>query len=332
MTKPPIFDHMSILADPVRSRILLVLEDQELTVSELCVVVQLPQSTVSRHLKILADGGWVTSRRNGTSRLYSIRFEELETAARSLWELTRGQVAGTPAARQDTRRLESVLDRRRLKSREFFSATAGEWDDVRDELFGRGFYLSALLGLLDDRWVVGDLGAGTGKVARSIAPFVQRVVAVDESAPMIEAARRRLTDVPNVELRHGALETLPIEDDELDAATLFLVLHHVTDPAKVLIELARVMRPGGRLLIVDMLPHDRHEYQKRMGHVWMGFSRQQIEAYLAEAGFGSCRFEALPPDPEARGPVLFAASARLDSAGETMDRQLTTTTGARRHR
>ena len=123
---PAILDHLSALADATRSRILLLLERRELTVSEICAVVQLPQSTVSRHLKALADTGWVTARSESTSNVYTMP-RELDPSARRLWLLVREQVGPTPAAVQDQRRLQSALAERGTKSREFFSSSAGQW-------------------------------------------------------------------------------------------------------------------------------------------------------------------------------------------------------------
>ena len=302
-----ILDHMSALADPTRCRMLLLLEKHELMVSDLCAVLQMPQSSVSRHLKTLADDGWVTSRRDGTSRFYSMPLDDLDPAASRLWAIIRDQVAGTPGAGHDDRRLRSVLTRRRVKSQEFFATAAGGWDRLRGQLFGDNFYLWAVLGLIDSTLVVGDIGCGTGQLTATIAPHVRRVVAVDGSPDMLEAARKRLQDVPNVELRQGELEALPMRDGELDAAMLSLVLHYAPEPARTLEEVARVLRPGGRLLIVDMLPHEREEYQQQMGHVWLGFSEKQISRLAVGAGFGEVRIRALPVDPDADGPALFAA-------------------------
>jgi ArsR family transcriptional regulator len=304
-----ILDHISALADPTRCRILLVLEKRDLTVSELCAVLQLPQSSVSRHLKTLADDDWVSSRRDGTSRLYSMPLDDLDSGASRLWPLIREQVAATAAAGQDERRLRGVLARRRAKSQEFFATAADGWDDLRTDLFGDTFYLWAVLGLIDPSLVVGDLGCGTGQLTETIAPCVRRVIAVDGSPDMLEAARRRVGEMANVDLRKGDLEALPIDEAELDAAMLSLVLHYSPDPAKALVEVARVVRPGGRVLIVDMFPHDRSEYQQRMGHVWLGFSERQIARFLAGAGFSDLRLRPLPADPVAKGPTLFAALA-----------------------
>jgi ArsR family transcriptional regulator len=304
-----ILEHMTALSDPTRCRMLLMLEKHELTVSELCAVLQMPQSSVSRHLKTLADDKWVSSRRDATSRYYTMPLDELGSAASRLWPLIREQVASTTAAAHDDRRLRGVLDRRRVKSQEFFATAAGRWDRLRTDLFGDTFYLWAVLGLIDPTLTAGDLGCGTGQLAETIAPYVRRVIAVDGSGEMLDAARKRLGDLRNVDVRKGELEALPVKDSELDAAILSLVLHYSPDPSRTLAEVARVCRPGAKVLVVDMLPHHHEEYQQQMGHVWLGFSERQIVKFLTAAGFQSARVRALPVDPEAKGPALFAAIA-----------------------
>jgi len=305
----PILDHMTALADSTRCRMLMMLEKQELTVSELCAVLQMPQSTVSRHLKTLSDDDWVTSRRDGTSRFYSMPLDDLDSGAKRLWPIIREQVASTMGAGQDDRRLRGVLTRRRAKSQEFFATAAGGWDHLRGELFGDEFFLWAVLGLIDPTLVVGDLGCGTGQLTETVAPYVRRVISVDGSTDMLEAARHRLGGAKNVELRQGELESLPIDSGELDVAMLSLVLHYSPSPPRALSEVGRVVRKGGRVLVVDMLPHDREEYQQQMGHVWLGFSEKQISRFLTGAGFGEVRVRMLPADPDAKGPALFAAIA-----------------------
>jgi ubiquinone/menaquinone biosynthesis C-methylase UbiE/DNA-binding transcriptional ArsR family regulator len=327
----PILDHLTALADTTRNRILLLLERQEMTVSELCAVMQLPQSTVSRHLKALADSEWVTARGEGTSHLYTMNRhaakpdagrvngqtarapleeggEVLEPTTRRLWLLVREQVETTPEAVGDQQRLQSVLAKRRTRSQEFFSSAAGQWDRFRDDLFGDRFHLAALAGLADPRWVVGDLGCGTGQVSAALAPFVARVVAVDASTEMLQAARARVGAADNVDLRRGDLEALPIDDGRLDLATLMLVLHHVPDPSAAMKEVARVLKAGGRLLLVDMLPHERENYRQQMGHVWLGFADGHIRRLMSDAGFTDIRIIPLVPDAQAKGPALFTAT------------------------
>ena len=313
---PAILDHLASLADTTRSRLLLLLDRHELTVSELCGIMQLPQSTVSRHLKALADSGWVSARADGTSHLYTMTREELDPAARRLWLLVRDQVGPTPAAVQDQRRLQAALADRRTKSQEFFSSSAGQWDRLRDELYGERFHLGALAALAHGDWVLGDLGCGTGETSATLAPFVRRVIAVDASAAMLQAARKRLQAFDNVELRRGELEGLPIDDAMLDAATMMLVLHYVSEPARALAEVWRVLKPGGRLILVDMLPHDRDSYRQQMGHVWLGFGEDQISGLIEEAGFGKTRIVPLAPDARAKGPGLFVATGEKSKKGE----------------
>jgi ArsR family transcriptional regulator len=135
-------------------------------------------------------------------------------------------------------------------------------------------------------------------------------MAVDASAAMLQAARKRLHGFDNVQLRRGDLEALPIDDAQLDAATLMLVLHHVPEPERALADVARVLKPGGRVLIVDMLTHDRESYRQQMGHVWLGFGEDHVHRLCQEAGFDAIRVVALPPDARAKGPGLFVATGR----------------------
>jgi ArsR family transcriptional regulator len=300
---------MTSLADATRARILRLVERHELTVADLCAVLQLPQSTVSRHLKVLGDDGWVAARPDGTSRLYRMTLDALDPAARRLWTLLREQTATTPMAAQDDRRLAAALADRQTRSQAFFSSAAGQWDRLRREMFGERFELYALAGLLADGWVVGDLGCGTGQIAEALAPFVRRVIAVDRSRAMLKAARQRLAAHANVELRAGALDALPIDDASLDAAAMSLVLVHQPEPATVLREAARALRPGGRLVLVDMLAHDRSEYRQQMGHVWLGFEPRQVAGWLEEAGLRNVHVHPIPPARQASGPALFAAAA-----------------------
>lgn len=308
-SEPAVMDGLATLGDPIRCRALELLEGRELTVSELTSVLQLPQSTVSRHLKVLADDGWLEARKDGTSRRYSARELAPDLQAARLWRLVREDFSDHPAVREDRRRLEAVLARRRDRSKEFFASAAGGWSELRRDLFGHRFDLEALLGLLDAGWVVGDLGAGDGQLALTLAPYVDRVVAVDDSPEMLDAAARRLARVDNVELRHGRLEDLPIRDARLDVAILALVLHHLPDPEPAVAEAARALRPGGKLLILDMAAHDREEYRREMGHVWLGFDPAQLEAWTAAAGLERLRLRHLRPEPEAQGPSLFCATA-----------------------
>jgi ubiquinone/menaquinone biosynthesis C-methylase UbiE len=300
---------MGSLADPTRLRLLRLLERNELGVAELCDVLQLPQSTVSRHLKTLSDQGWVLSRRQATNHLYRTILDELEVPARKLWLLAREQTDDWPTVRQDRMRLEQRLRARQTDASTFFAGAAAEWDRLRAELYGSSFTQDAALALLPPDYVVADLGCGTASVAAAVAAHVKRVIGVDNSAAMLKAARKRTAERANVELRRGELEALPIEDDSCDAVLLLLALTYVQDPAAVLVEVARVLKPGGRAVVVDLLPHDRDDFRRQMGQRHMGFDPKEFTKAMALARLSHASIRSLPPEPGVKGPALFLATA-----------------------
>ena len=297
---------MEGLADPTRLRLLHALERKELSVLELCEVLALPQSTVSRHLKVLSAQGWLASRRQGTQSLYGFA-DGIAPGARRLWLLARAEAEGWPAVRQDAERLSAVRARRDGAER-FFAGAAGAWDKLRAEVYGQGVAREALLALLPPAWTVADLGCGTGALAAELAPRVRRVIAVDRSAAMLRAARRRCAAHANVELHEARLEALPIADGRCEAALLVLVLAYLDDPAAALREARRVLGPGGRLVVVDAARHADDAIRRRMGQIRPGFAPEELEALLAEAGLAGARARALPPEPGAKGPGLVVAS------------------------
>ena len=304
---------MEGLSDPTRLRLLHLLERSELGVAELCEVLQLPQSTVSRHLKVLADQGWIAAERRGPNRLYRMA-EEGDPAALRLWRLAREESGRWATLQHDQLRLERRLRERRSSAERFFAGAAADWDRLRAEWYGTSFGPAALLALADPAWAVADLGCGTGALAAALAPFVRKVVGVDRSEDMLEAARRRTALAGNVELRPGDLEELPLEDRSCDAALLVLALGWVEDPARVLREAVRVVRPGGRLALVDAVLHADEAFRRRAGQVWPGFEPSRVESLLAGAGWGEVLCHPLPPEPGARGPALLLARARRPEA------------------
>jgi 2-polyprenyl-3-methyl-5-hydroxy-6-metoxy-1,4-benzoquinol methylase len=310
MTAPKLSIHgrLTELADATRCRLLLALEAHELTVGELCTALALPQSTVSRHLRILSDEAWAESRAEGATRWYRIA-PALDHEARALWAVVREPVQSTPAAQQDLVRIESVIAARRSRSEAFITSAAAEWDARVASMFGARADLGATLALLDPTLVVGDLGCGTGSLSLALARHVAHVHAIDGSSAMLDAARQRLHGQSNVTIAAGSLEALPLADASLDVAVLMLVLHHVAEPSRVLKEARRVVRAGGRLLIADMCAHAREEYRTQMGHVWLGFDERSVHSWLSKAGFRTMRYVALPVDPAAVGPALFTLVA-----------------------
>lgn len=304
-------ERLAAVGDSVRLRLLRLLEREELSVGELARVVQLPQSTVSRHLKMLSEAEWVVSRTEGTSSLYRVVMDDLGQENRSIWSAIREQIGTQHAAElaEDTRRLAAVLDDRRTDTRAFFGRVAGEWDGVRNELFGDRITLQAMLPLIPRQWTVADLGCGTGNASELLAPIVKKVIAVDQSEPMLKAAAKRLSTHKNVEFLRGELEHLPIKDASVDAAVCVLVLHHIPEPQFVCNEMARILKPGGVALVVDMIQHDRIAYRHTMGHRWLGFDVPAMIRLLSATGLKDVRLQALPSDTQAKGPGLFACTA-----------------------
>ncbi len=311
-----ILDDLTLLSEPIRVRVLRLVEREELGVGELSSVLQLPQSTVSRHLKALMVADWVVRRSAGTSSL--IRMDEgLEGARAKLWALVKADLDDDPAAAQDAQRLDGVLAQRRVDTRAFFGRVAARWDEVRDTLFGGGFTVASVAALLDRRLVVADLGCGTGATAQQIAPAVAKVIAVDHEEVMLEAARARLDGVENVELRLGDLTKLPLEDGSVDRALAMLVLHHVDALDEAFREIRRVLRPTGSLVVLDMTAHDRESYRHTMGHVHLGFSRDDLTGLAREAGLSLTRHYLLPPAPQAQGPGLFIAAFEVTKSSQS---------------
>lgn len=297
------------LADPVRLRLVRLLERHELAVADLCDVLQLPQSTVSRHLKILADQHWLRSRREATAHLYHMGLEELDPHAKRLWILAREQTDAWPTVAQDDLRLTRLLRDKQQESQTFFATAAAQWDKLRSELYGQSFSLSAALALIPPDFVVADLGCGTGPLAAQLAPHVKQVIAVDNSPAMLKAAKQRTTDLPNVDLRRGDLESLPIDAGTCDAALMVLSLTYVPDPTAVLHEMARILKPGGRGIVVDLLPHARDDFRRQYGQLHLGFSTDDLARLLAACGLAAPSARPLPPDPNTKGPALFLATA-----------------------
>ena len=310
---------LSQLGDTVRLRMLRVLEKHELSVGELVKVLQIPQSSGSRHLRVLSDGEWVFKRSAGPASYYRVVIDDLPNEHRTLWVTIRNQLGDDSTLAEDDRRLSAVLAERMTNSEAYFGRVAGAWDDIRSELFGSGFTQQALLGFIRPDWVFADLGCGTGNATEMLSPWVDEVIAVDRSPEMLEAARSRLLEhggsEEHIRFLEGDLGKLPIPDSSVDIAACVLVLHHIEGPVQALREAKRILRidrGGGMLLVVDMCRHERLEYKHNMGHLHLGFDDSEREQLFKDAGFTSTRTHKLRPEVEANGPSLFATVARCD--------------------
>ena len=300
----PIFDRLTALADPTRSRLLLLLDRHELTVSELCAALQLPQSTVSRHLKTLADEGWVSARAEGTSRRYAMPAWR-STPARGLWQLVRDQVGATPSARQDLARAERVLQERRTTSQAFFSSTAGQWDRVRAELYGARADLcrSPLSSIRIGR---GRPRMRHGQTTAALAPFVSACSRWTNRArcspPHASASDFRERRAAQRAPRGAADRRRRARRRHAVARAAFR-----RRPSAVLRKRRASSDPAARLLIVDMVPHDREEYRRR----WASLARLRRRALTHGSNRPASRHRASShcPRSHAKGPALFTARA-----------------------
>ena len=295
-------------ADPNRLRILAVLDRGPFHVAELTEVLGVGQSTVSRHLKILADAGLVEVRRAGTWAFYSLA--AAGGFAGRLLELLESTRNGDRDA--DAPAIERVLARRRLATSEFFRQTASSWDDVHDRVLGPTVHRDRLLEMVGPCGVVVDLGTGTGALLEALAPVAEHVIGVDASAEMLEVARERASSGASgdTELRLGMLEHLPLSDGEADTMIANMVLHHVADLPGVLREVRRGLSAGGRFLIADLEEHDDESFWKTLGARWPGFRFEDIREQLLAAGFDVVRHEKLPATDSERPPVFLVEARR----------------------
>jgi ArsR family transcriptional regulator len=301
------------MADPTRRRMLKLLQGRELSVSELVEILVRPQSTVSRHLKRLQNAGLLRDRHQGTTTLYSVP-AQTNGQVGDVGKLSRrllGWAAEQALPRSIDARLGAVLDRRRERSERFFDRVGRYWDQLREESFGVSFHIEALLNLLPRGWTVADVGAGTGYLLPALARRFKHLIAVEPVDRMLKVARHRIEPLGlnNVDLRKGDLAQLPIKDETVDLAVAMLVLHHVPSPLDALAELYRIVRPGGRVLVVEQDAHDNEEFHERMQDHWWGFGREEFVGWLRSAGFEEIETNELAQtDRSLDAPELFVVT------------------------
>jgi len=275
-----------LLGDEVRLRILRLLAAEALNVTELTGIAGIAQSGVSRHLGLLRDAGLVTEERSGGYTWFRLNPAIRDDEADGLWPMLRAQFAAAsdPVLRADDAKLQEVL---RLRKESF--AEHGAADETRQLVPGRSWpawarAISYLLPHVD----VADLGCGDGYLTIEAARWARKVIGVDRSPEMLERAKAlgRRRKVSNIVWKRGELEKLPLADGSVDIAVLSQALHHAAEPATALAEAVRVLRPGGRLLVLDLRQHDQAWVTSALGDRWLGFKDADLKRMMADAGFG----------------------------------------------
>jgi ArsR family transcriptional regulator len=290
-------DFFRALADPTRLRIMHLLREMELAVGEIAQVVGQSQPRVSRHVRILVDAGLVERRKEGSWVFLTISPEP--PVATIMAFLTVAPLAAEERLwiEADRARLAAVRAERARAAEDYFATHAEQWDALRSLHVPEALVEEAMARLLADRpigWLL-DIGTGTGRIATLFAGAAAQVVAIDRSAEMLRLARAKLpaSAFDKVRFMAGDFHDLPIADASADTAILHQVLHYSQAPERVIAETARVLAPGGLMLIVDFAPHEREELRLRNAHARLGFSDRQIEGWFAAAGVTPVGVEAL---------------------------------------
>lgn len=305
------------LSDPTRIRILRLLEQEELIVGELMDILGMAQSRVSRHLAILREAGLLTDRRDGTFVAYRLALPEDGPWA-DAWALSRSAFADDPTAERDDTLLRQTLAARKaraLSGRSFFDEVGPEWDALRT-VFGDDLLRArATATLVPPRLRVADIGTGTGVLALELADLGLDVIGVDQSGAMLEAARGKAAEPDpakpgRVEFRTGDAHALPLEDASVDAAFAHMVLHSLESPKRAIAEMARVVRPGGQVVLVDFLLHDHTWMAQELGLIWLGFEEGQLGDWIGEAGLVEPRIRQYASEAKRDLPASFVATAR----------------------
>jgi len=297
---PSIIKTLKVVADPSRLRILLLLKGEELSVAELQEILGMGQSTISTHLSQLRQAELVEDRRTGKSHFYRLSAAGATEDDAILDRLLSQAGKEIPEATADQAAMRRVLKKRQDKMRAFFDSVAGRLG--KDYVPGKSWksIAEALLRLMPPL-TIADLGAGEGSFALLLSQRAVRVIAVDSSARMIEVGREQAArhGIRNIDFRQGDMEEVPIGAREVDLVFFSQSLHHALHPERALAEAARILMPGGRIVVLDLLKHRFEEAREIYADEWLGFSEAEMEAMLENAGFVDVETAVVDKDAEA---------------------------------
>lgn len=280
------------LSDETRLRLLIVLQKYELNVNEIVLVVDMIQSGVSRHLKILLESGLLTSRRDGSFIYYSAAKNQRVGTLVSLIEQGSKR---EDVFKKDLAKSREMIKIRQNRTKGFFKTVAPRWDRLKKEVLGNFNLNSVIIEKLSLEGHISDLGCGTGELIEILAQKVShKVIGIDSSPEMLEQARSRLSKLENAQLRLGELEHLPMRNKEIDTVIMNMVLHHISQPRLPIAEAYRVLKPGGMFVLSDFEKHDAQKIKKILGGSWMGFEKEQITTWLTDHGFNIETIDSYP--------------------------------------
>jgi ubiquinone/menaquinone biosynthesis C-methylase UbiE/biotin operon repressor len=292
--------NLRLLADPSRLRILLLVEREELSVAELQEILGMGQSRISTHLAQLKNAGLVEDRRTGKSILYRLKKGVESNGFSQMLSVLRQAAAEIPEVEHDSEALRLALRRRQDKMRAYFDELAGKFG--RNYVPGRSWrgLAETLLALLPPM-VIADLGAGEGTFSQLLARHAKKVIAVDNSEKMVEygAELPRKHGVKNLEYRKGDLEAVPIRDGTVDVAFFSQALHHAQHPERAVAEAWRILKPGGKIVVLDLVRHNYEEARELYADLWLGFSEVEVTRFLRQAGFKNIQTSVVHSEEEA---------------------------------
>nr|WP_309397638.1 metalloregulator ArsR/SmtB family transcription factor [Cerasicoccus maritimus] len=282
----PSWDTLKLLADPTRLRLIQLLRREELSVAELQELLDMGQSRISSHLALLRQGGLLTDRKEGKKTFYSLS-EDIGATTERLIDASYEAAKGEPEFAEDAKNLERVLDRRRRASEEYFNQVAGRLG--RNYCPGRSWEaIGHFLLHLTPRIKIADLGAGEGVLSQLLAQRAEAVYCIDNSPRMVEVGTELAAKngIDNLYYKLGDIETVPLEDNSVELALLSQALHHAEKPSRAIAEAYRILKPGGRLVILDLKEHQFEKAHELYADRWLGFSENTLYHWLKETGFG----------------------------------------------